>query len=312
MNNFFPAPYDVQNAYNASMNPSAVHIKNTALAHYFKRYLLQEAISVFDWKLPKFWDRGYFFYVLYIMGYIGIMKTDAYGVIPQHGTLGGRNIFYAPKYLLVANPLFDRSYRLEINRDCAILKLQPDFCGLYDIVDYYGDLMALTAETAGVNLINSKLSFVFAATNSKIADSYKELYDQIASGTPAAFADKKLFDDQGNLNVTMFNQDVGGNFITPQLLDCLKTIRCMFLTDIGIPNANIVKQSGIGPDEVNANNFETRAKCTLWLDQLKLCIERAIEMYPELDGKLAVDWRVDIPLKGVNDERLPAVDPYAV
>lgn len=291
-NHFIPATYREINYYNGSLSPSTVHIKNSGLAQFFKRYLLQEAMSVFDWTMPEEWDKAYFLYVLYLAGNIGIIKTKKFGVIPQHGTLGGRNVFYAPHYYNIANPLFDRAYRLIIDQDCTVLRLEPDYFGLFDMVDYYGDMMALAAEAVGVNLVNSKLSFVFAAKNKAAAESFKQLYDEYAEGNPASFADKNLFDEDGKLLVQMFSQDVGGNFIVPELLDALRVIRCMFLTDCGIPNANIMKQSGVGASEVTANNFETRAKCGMWLEELRKGCRKAREMFPGLE--LDVDWRKEL------------------
>lgn len=293
-----PYDYDFITGYNSVVTPSTVHVKNTGLAQFFKRYLLQEAFSVFEWRMPETWSRNYFLYVLYIAGYIGIINTDKFGVIPQHGGLGGYTVFYQPQYMLINNPLFDRTYKPVIDVDCVCLKLSPDYCGIYDLVDYYGDLMALCAEAAGVNLVNSKLSFIFAADNKAIAESFKKLYDNIASGEPAAFADKNLFDDEGNLRVSMFNQDVGGNFIADRLLDTMRTIRCQFLTDIGIPNANTDKRERLITDEVRANDFETRAKCAVWLDELKLGCQKARDMFG-ID--LYVDWRDDLKKEGEAD-----------
>ena len=295
-----PAYYDVVNGYNGVIAPSTVHVKNTGLARFFKRYLLQEAMSVFEWTMPETWDKAYFLYVLYVIGYIGIIYTDKFGVIPQHGGLGGYNLFYAPKYMLIANPLLKRTYQPEIGIDCACLRLEPDYCGLYDIVDYYGDLMALTAETCGVNILNSKLSFVFGADNKASAESYKALYDDLASGNPAAVVDKNLLDDDGSLRVQLFTQNVGQNFIADKLLQVLRDIRQMFLTDIGIPNANTQKKERLISDEVNANNFETRAKCSLWLDELKKGCKQARDLFGiELD----VDWRKELR-EEVQDETL--------
>lgn len=296
-----PYDYNFIMGYNSVVTPSTVHVKNTGLAQFFKRYLLQEAFSVFEWTMPETWSRNYFLYVLYITGYIGIINTDRFGVIPQHGGLGGYTVFYQPHYMLINNPLFDRTYKPIIDQDCVCLKLSPDYCGIYDLVDYYGDLMALCAEAAGVNLVNSKLSFIFAADNKATAESFKKLYDNIASGEPAAFADKNLFDDDGNLRVSMFNQDVGGNFIADRLLDTMRTIRCQFLTDIGIPNANTDKRERLITDEVKANDFETRAKCAVWLDELKAGCEKARNMF---GVDLSVDWRSDlkeVPENGNND-----------
>ena len=170
-----PYSYEVINEYNSQISPSTVHVKNTGLSRFFKRYLLQEAMSVFDWQMPKTWEKNYFLNVLYVIGYIGILNTDAFGVIPQHGGLGGYNVFYQPQYMLITNPLFAKTYRPVIGQDCVCLRLQPDYCGLFDIVDYYGDLMALCAETTGVNLLNSKLSFVFGADNKALAESLEAM-----------------------------------------------------------------------------------------------------------------------------------------
>lgn len=291
MSDYSPRYYSEINTYNASISPSTVHVKNTALARFFKRYLLQEAMSVFEWDMPETWDRAYFLYVLYVIGYIGIINTDKFGVIPQHGGLGGYNVFYAPQYMVISNPLFDNSYRPIIDKDCVCLKLEPDYLGLYDIVDYYGDMMALTAETAGVNILNSKLSYVFAADNKASAETYKKLYDELAAGNPAAVIDKQLLDDDGALKVNLFQQNVGQNFIADRLLAVLRDIRCMFLTDIGIPNANTQKRERLITDEVNANNGETRSKCVLWLAELKKGCKKARDMF---GIELSVDWRQDL------------------
>lgn len=305
-----PVYYRDINLYNASLSPSTIHVKNTGLADYFKKYLLQDAMSVFEWTMPDYWDRSYFLYVLYLRGYIGIMETDEFGPIPQHGTLGGRTIFYGPRYFLVANPIMQRSFRLLIGGNVTLLRLEPDYSGVFDLVDYYGDIMALAAETCGVNLVNSKLSFVFAAKNKAMAESFKELYDQVSEGNPAVFADSKLFDADGKLMIDMFNQDVKQNFIGKELMDFLRSVRCEFLTQIGIPNANVLKQSGVTRQEVDANNFETRAKCELWLDELKKGCKLALEMFPQI-GDLSVDWRQDLKEVYTN-ARNNAIDPGAL
>ena len=303
MNDFNGFYYPIVNARTSAVSPSTVHVKNTALAQFFKRYLLQEAISVFEWKLPETWDKNYFLYVLYVWGFISVLDTDRYGVIPQHCGLGGYNVFYAPRYAIVTNPLFAKTYQPVIGEDCELLRLEPDYHGLYDIIDYYGDLMALAAEAAGVNLLNSKLSFAFGAKNKAMAESFKKLYDNYASGEPAVFFDKGLLDDEGKLQVEMFNQDVGGNFIADRLLDVMRSIRCMFLTDIGIPNTNLYKASGVGEAEVSANNMETRSKCALWLTELQEGCERVKKMF-NID--ISVKWRGELQnmMEDITDERM--------
>ena len=291
MSNMPPYTYEFINGYNSLVSPSTVHVRNTGLARFFKRYLLQEAVSRFDFTLPENWDFNYFTTVLFVIGYIFAFDKDPrFGLIPQHGTVGGFNVQYQPYYAVISNPLFTQSYKLTIGEEVAIIKLQPDYCGLYDLIDYYGDLMALTAETIGINILNSKLSFIFAADNKASAESFKKLYDRFASGEPAAFADKNLFDDEGNLRIQLMMQNVGQNFIGDRLLDCLGTIRDKFLTDIGIPNANTDKRERLNTDEVNANNFETAAKASVWLKTMQDCMETARKMYGLNTSDLDVKW----------------------
>lgn len=282
--------YEFINGYNSIISPSTVHVKNTGLARFFKRYLLQEAESVFEFTLPKTWSKNYFLTVLYCLGYVAVADIKPFGVIPQHCGLGGFTVQYQPYYVTIANPLF-QSRELTIGRECEVIRLQQDYCGLYDIVDYYGDLMALCAETMGGNILNSKLSFVFAADNKASAESYKELFDRIASGEPMTVGDKKLFRDDGTLAVQMFVQNVGQNFIADKLVDTMRNIRNMFLTDIGIPNVNLAKKSGVTDSEVAANDLEVKAKVSLWYDSIREDMERVRTMFGIPESELNVSWR---------------------
>ncbi len=286
-----PFTFVESNMYNGSFSPSTVHVKNTGLATFFKRYLLQEAASVFDITLPSHWSKNYFLYVLYCIGHIAVMQTDLYGVIPQHCTLGGYTVQYQPYYCLVTNPLFSKTYRLVIGRDCTVIKLEPDYCGIYDLVDYYGDLMALTAETLGGNILNSKLSYVFAAGTKAQAETLKKLYDNIASGEPAQFIDKNLQQEDGSLPVQLLTQNVGQNFIGDKLVDTMRNIRNMFLTDIGIPNVNLAKKSGVTDSEVAANDMEVKAKVSLWFDEISKGMDETRSMFGIRKRDLNIKWR---------------------
>ena len=290
-----PYSFNEINMYNAAVQPSTVHVRNTASARFFKRYLLQEAFSPFDFKLPQNWIRDYFLYVVYVIGNIGVIRTDKYGIIPQHGNPEGYTVQYQPYRYMIFNPLLKTSRDgYIIDKECSVIKLQPDWCGLYDIIDFYGDMMALAAEAAGVNILNSHMAYVFGAQTKAQAETLKKLYDNVASGEPAQFVDKNLFDDEGHLNVTLFTQNVGQNFIADKLLDVLLTLRNMFLTQVGIPNANRQKKERLIVDEVNANNFETRAKCEIWLETLQDGFKKTRDLFGIPESELSVDWREEL------------------
>lgn len=275
-----PSNYEFENLYNSMRSPSTVHCRNTALVEYYTKYLLEKAISVFKFDgLPETWARNYFEYVLFGYGHIAVINTDKYGVIPQMSGLTGYNVFYQPTIVTIANPLLDGLKTLEIGTQCEIIKLQPNYSGVMDIVTTYADLMALCVETAGINLLNSKMSYIFFSRNKQAAESFKKMYDKVASGEPAAFLDKSLLDDEGNPAWTMFTQNVGQNYITDKILNDLQTIEDQFNTDIGIPNANTQKKERLIVDEVNANNTDTNAKVSLWLETMRYDIEKVNRMF---------------------------------
>ena len=293
-----PAMFDTRNLYTAINSPSTVHCRNTYLQRYFRRYLLQKAISVFKWELPKTWDKDYFLYSLYCYGYVAILDTEEFGVIPQWGALGGYNVFYRPTYVIVTNPLIKGMKKPTIGVDCTIIKLQPDYGGLMDLVNYYADMMALCAESVGINLVNSHVATVFPALNKAQAESYKKMFDKLASGDPAVVVDKNLFDDTGKPTWTPFHANVKETYIADQILSDMRKIEAQFDTDVGIPNANTDKRERLVTDEVNANNVETATRCELWLEMLKESVEDSKTMFGLTD--FSVDWRVD-PQKDIND-----------
>ena len=285
-----PMGYGDINIYNAEFSPSTVHCKNTFLQRYFRKYLLQKAISVFKWNLPDEWDEDYFKYVLYGIGYIAVLETRSFGVICPGGALGGYNLYYKPSYIMITNPLLKETITANINIDCAIIKLQPDYSSIMDIVGYYADQLALSAEALGMNMVNVKTGVVFGAKDKTQAESYKKMFDKMQTGNPAVFIDKQLLDDAGKPNWYPFVQNMKEQYIADNILSDMRKIEAMFDTDIGIPNANTDKKERLVTDEINANNVETATRCELWLDSIRKGIDKANAMY---NLSLSVDWRVN-------------------
>lgn len=292
-----PFFYDHANTMVTQVTPNTVHVKNVGLTRFFQRYLLQKAISVFKWNLPENWSRDYFLYVLYCWGFIAIVNTDKFGVIPQGCGLKGYNVFYQPRSAIIQNPLLSGTLEPVIGKQCTLLKLQPDYGGIMDLVSFYAQEMALASEAIDVNLLNSKLSYVFTASNKNAAESLKKLYDRIASGEPAVVIDKNLYNDDGSVSWEAFQQNVGQNYIAGDLLSDLRKIEAEFDTKIGIPNANTDKKERLITDEVNANNVETRNLPELWLESLQQGCKEANAMF---GINISVDWRNE-PVQAVEE-----------
>ena len=289
MINGSPYYYNYINAETSQVTPSTVHVKDSGLCRYFTKYLLQKAMSVFEWDLPETWNKDYFLYVLYCWGYVAVVNTDKFGVIPQGCGLKGYDVFYAPTHAVIANPLLSGILEPRIGTQCELLKLQPDFSGILDLVGHYAEQMALASQSVSVNLLNSKLSYVFTAKTKALAESLKKMYDQIASGEPAVVIDSRLKNAaDGEETWKSFEQNVGGNYIVTDLLADLRKIEAMFDTEIGIPNANTDKRERLIQDEVNANNIETYSKCAMWLENLQDACKRVNDMF---GLSIAVRWR---------------------
>ena len=295
MINGAPYYYNYINAETSQVTPSTVHVKDSGLCRYFTKYLLQKAMSVFEWDLPETWNKDYFLYVLYCWGYVAVVNTDKFGVIPQGCGLKGYDVFYAPTHAVIANPLLSGILEPRIGTQCELLKLQPDFSGILDLVGHYAEQMALASQSVSVNLLNSKLSYVFTAKTKALAESLKKMYDQIASGEPAVVIDSRIKNAaDGEETWKAFEQNVGGNYIVTDLLADLRKIEAMFDTEIGIPNANTDKRERLIQDEVNANNIETYSKCAMWLENLQDACKRVNDMF---GLSISVRWR-EIPMIG--------------
>ena len=290
-----PYTFDHINAINATRDPSSIHIQNTKLNQFFVRYLLQKAISIFEWKMPENWASNYFLYVLYMWGWVAVVETDKFGVIPQGCGLQGYDVFYQPTHALITNPLLNGILNPRIGKDCTIIKLEPDYGGIFDLVSYYANLMALCAETTCVNIFNSKLSYIFFAKNRTAAESFKKLYDRVASGEPASFIDKSLFNDDDQKLWDVFTQNLKENYIANDLLETMRTLEMRFCQELGIPTVINEKKERLNIDETNGNNIETYSRPALWLEELKKTCKQTQEMFGiDID----VDWRFS---NAVND-----------
>lgn len=274
-----PYYYNQINKYTSQRSPSTVHCSNTALVDFYKRYLLEKVISVFAWRLPETWNRAYFEYVLYCAGYVAIIETDKFGVIPQNCGLYGYDVFYQPTNVTIANPLLSGIQHPRIGRDCALIKMQPDYGSIMDVVTYYADMLALCAEAAGINIQNSKVATVFMAGDKTQAESYKKMYDQLSAGSPITVIDKSLKEENRGNGWEAFNRDVKQSYILTDLISDMRKIEMQFDTLIGLPNANTDKRERLITAEVESNAQEVASLRTIWLDTMREGARQTRDMF---------------------------------
>lgn len=290
-----PFSYQHINELYSKYSPSTVHVKNNQLSTFFTKYLMQKALSIFKWTLPETWDRDYFLQTLYYYGYVAIINTNTFGVIPQQCGLKGQNIFYRPTHAVISNPLLSGILEPLIDVQTVVIKLQPDYTSIYDLISYYGNQLALASEALSVNLLNSKLSYVMAAGSQEISKSLKKMYDNYASSEPTIVYDKSLLNNDGSKPWETFTQDLRSNFIANEIIIAIRKIEQQFDMDVGIPTANTEKKGNLIKDEVDVNNVETATKCDLWLEELKKQVKKANKMF---NIKMNVENRYNYNLTG--------------
>lgn len=287
-----PIPYNVENIAKASFSPSTFHLADNASFGFYARYLWQKMINVFKFTLPDEWDEDYFKYVLFGIGYIPVLYTNEFGVIPQYGTAGGYNQFFEPDFVIISNELLpdESSRELKIGRDCEVVRLASDWRGAGDLIGFYAAKMALCSQSIDINLINSKVAFVFGAKSKAQAEAFKKMYQDITSGEPAVVIDKSLFSEEGEAQWQLFSQNLKNTYLVSDIISDMRKLEEEFDTKIGIPNANTDKRERLNTDEVNANNVETEMIAEGWLHNIRKGFEKVKKLYPGVN--CSVDWRV--------------------
>lgn len=266
---------------------------NNATALYYRKYLFQKLLSAFKWSIPELWNLDYFQYVLFGWGFICIFdsKQDGFGVIPQRCGIYGYNLFYQPRQVRIANPLLPNVSELTIDSDCVVLKINANYTGVLDIIDYYAVKLAMISADIESNLTNSKLSYLFTVKNQASANAVKKLYDQIAQGTPAVVVDKDLLNEDGSINWQVFQQNLSQNYIVSDLLEDMRRLENDFCTKVGIPSTNTEKRERMSEAEVTRNDVETESLIESWLTRLNADISKANAMFPNINLKVERRWQ---------------------
>ena len=311
MNNNEPYSYAEINVATFPVVPSTAHAHNTAIAEYYRRYLFQRAMSVFQWEYPAEWDLLYMLEGVYKRGFLAVIDTNRYGVVPQWATPSGFNVFRRAISASISSDLIEQK-EWTIGEKCLPLYMTYTYCGIADIVNYYADMMATAAEAAAVNTSNSKTAIVFTVGSKQAAETFKKAVDKIQSGEPAIWIDKMLASEE-NESWRPFIRDVGSSYIADKLIRDLRTWESMFNADVGIPSANIDKRERLTDDEVHSGEVATSCKAALWLDTLQKCCNDINDAFGrKMSHRLWVDWRYKTMAGGVDNGAVVADGPVSV
>lgn len=279
-----PMDFEGLNQYN-SMRSVAGRVQNDLNTQFYMRALWQRAIAGTKFRLPKSWRRAkrYFKNVLFSLGYIGVIDTAKYGVIPQICGFSGYGLFLQPTTMLVNQPLVQ--FEGTIGENCELIHLCGDFRGVWDIVEHYAIRLSVAITSVDCALINERVSLLAAGMNKAASETLKYLFERISAGEPFSVYDQKTLKSDG-LNdddpIWTFSQDVASQYVSDKLLADIDTILMQFDKEIGIAAVGEKKERML-TDEIAMQNEDACARSSTWFENLSDSFDLVNELFPELN-----------------------------
>ena len=280
-------PYEDLVAQYLSLDPKTVEgLNNSSVLWYYTNWCSRKVYGVYEITgMPDTWDIDYVYQRLFLDGHFCITDT-AMGVLPLRCGFSGVNVFEHPTRCVIANPVLG-SFERTIGEDCALIKLQSNYVGIWDIINRYAVLLSMCDSSIAVNLMNSKVAAIFGAETKQEAETYKQMFDQINQGRPGVFVANNLV--QRLSDRLVFNR-VKEAYIADKVEDLKQQLINDFLSDIGINNANTEKRERLVSNEVMSNRQEVRSGAESWIRNVKEGFREANRLYGlNLDIRLA-DW----------------------
>ena len=308
---YTPLNYQQINIAAGSYTPSDVKNFNNKTFAFWERALFQRAQSVLDFEVPSEWDgkvKDFFLYCLFKYGFICISKNDEFGQYFQPCTLSGYDFYYQPTTAIIANPKL--STELTIDKDCALLKLTPDYMGAWDVIWYYAEKLSILDNAINMSLINNKFAFFLGARNKGAGQALKKMLDLVNQGEPAVVYDMKLLNDPTDKEMP-FQQwqrdNLKNSYLTTDQLMDFQTLINNFDAEIGIPTIPYQKKERMVTDEATARTYDAKARSITWFNTLTSSIEEIKKLYPDINLSVKLHYDEtegtpeDIDVKEVTD-----------
>ena len=313
VNGYIPLNYEQINIAAGSYFPSQVKPYNNQAFRYWQRSLFQRACSTLLIGVPKIWEKhkNLMYWMLFAYGFGGVFDISELGKCFNPCTTSGYNFYYEPTRIILSNPALPENEEgkheqgFEIGKDAELLKLTPDFMGVFDIIDYYAEKLAAMDCAINTAIINTKFAYIVGAKNKAASEVLKKLFDKISRGEPAVFFDSKLANDPTDKDVpwqALFRDNLKQSYIITDLLKDFQTILNNFDCEVGIPTIPYEKKERMVTSEAESRQIDSTARSIIWFDELS----RTMEICNEFLGftgsdKMSVKLRYNIEERGEED-----------
>lgn len=301
---YTPLFYDNINLINGTYQPSPVKNRNNLAFDYWVRTLFHRAQSSLIFDLPDIWQGelvDFWYYVLFKYGYVSIQDItkfakaggDQIGMCFNAVGLTGFNFYYQPTTAILSNPALTDSIEMKINEDCVLVKLNPDYYGCWDVLEYYAEKLSNLDNAINMSIINNKLAFVLGGKTKAAVQTLKKVMDKINAGEPSVFLDYRILDD-AKTKETPFQflqrDNLKNSYLTSDQLMDLHTILSDFDAEVGIPTVPYQKKERETEYESKSKYADGMSRALTWKRCIDASLERVKMVYPDLDIKFRLRW----------------------
>ena len=293
MANYIPLNYNQINVGAGTYSPSPVKSYNNRTFGFWIRALFQRITSVIEFDLPDEWQgtvKDFFLYCMYKYGFVAVFDSDEFGMSFQPCAPKGYDFYYQPTDVVISNPLYQTT--LKIGTECELLKLTPDYVGIWDIIEYYAERFSSLDNAINMSLINCKTPYILGAKNKTASSALKKIFDKVNRGDPAVIFDEKLINDPNTKDtpfqlIELLRNPKEAYLTTDQLMD-FQTILNNFDAEIGIPTVPYQKKERLVAEEATMRAYDGCARSLTWFNTLTTSIAEVKKLYPDiiLDARL--------------------------
>lgn len=294
---YIPLNYEHINLAAGTYTPSMIKPYNNQRFLLWQRALFQRAYSTLIITMPEEWkkNKDLMYWILFRSGFCCCGKDNDFGVGKWFNpcTLYGFDFYYRPTNVIVCNPYIDKEKDMKIGEECELIKLTPDYVGIWDVITYYAEKLAVADVAINSAIINSKFAYIVGAKNKAAAQVMKKLFDRVNAGEPAVFFDAKLANDGIDKEEPwqFIDRKVKDSYIVTDLLRDFQTIINDFDTEVGIPTLPYEKKERMVTSEAESKQIDATSRSIIWYETLKESFEIANEFMEFGDNGLKVELR---------------------
>lgn len=294
---YSPLNYSKISNIEGRINPSMVKYCNSATFAYWQRSLFQRAISTIDFKgLPDTWEgsvKDFFYWCIFAYGHVGVFNSRNFGLSFQPGNPYGFDFYYQPTDYIVANPKLNKTFK--IHKDIEVIKLTPDWRGIFDIITYYSTLLSMLDAGISMSIINNKFAFLLGAKNKAAGETLKKIFDKINAGEPSVIFDSNLLKDDPVSKTEPYNflerTNLKQSYLTTDQLMDRQTLISAFDAEIGIKSIyNNNKKERMVTAEAEGREQDSTARLEVWKASLESSLKLVNNMF---NTNISVEMRYE-------------------